>query len=346
MTHLPDTLPELRRAFAHESHAGVLLPWRRYPFPLDWASQFGVPAESLALHLEIGFGDGRYTVYRAQREPHHQFVGVEVSSASLQRALRKLKRAGLNNVRLIKVGAVFALRHLFEPHSLRALIVNFPDPWPKEKHIKRRLLQRSFFELASSRLAGTGTVNLATDHPEYLAFSECEAEASGLFQHRPAEPPEAVFETKYALKWKLQGKPLYYRVFEPLGGNTPDFPPLERESIMPHSLLTGALPEDVAFDKQVIAYGEGHVILHEIMRSLDGEDAVQERYLVRATVDEPDLRQQLLVVIQRRDGGELIVRLEPFGDPIITKTARGAVHGVTEWLLKVSPAIRVTRRAY
>ena len=320
-----------------------VLPWRRLTFPVDWAEQF----RAAPLHLEIGFGDGRYTVRRALEEPEAMFVGLEISSASIQRALAKVRRAGVDNVALLKVGANFAVKNLFAPQSLSSITVNFPDPWPKERHTNNRLLQRSFFELAASRLVPAGTLKLATDHPDYLLFALQEAEASGLFAAHEAEPPAAVFETKYALKWKGQGKPLFYRVFTYTGADTPEFPVLERPVSMPHALLEGALPQDVAFSKQVLPYGDGHVILHEVASSLGSDDAQEgERWLVRATIDEPDLKQQLLVVVKRRRADELIVRLESFGDPIITKTVRGAVHAVTEWLLHSPGELRVKERNY
>ena len=328
--------------------ATSLLPWRTLDFPVPWSHYFG----DAPLHLEVGFGDGRYTVRRALEEPDAGFVGLEISSASIQRAIRKVKKAELDNVRLLKIGANFAVRHLFAPDTLTSITVNFPDPWPKERHVKNRLLQRAFFGLAASRLVEGGAIKLATDHPEYLMFAQEEARASGLYALSEPEPPAAVFETKYALKWKGQGKPLYYQVFTYQGSATPDYPTLERPSTMPHALLTGTLPVDISFSKQVVPYADGHVILHEAARSLGADDTdtntvtPQEKWLVRATVDEPDLRQQLLVAVKRRGGDELIVRLESFGDPIITKTVRGAVHAVTEWLLGLPAELQVKERNY
>ena len=319
-----------------------LLSWRTLDFPIAWSHYFG----SSPLHLEVGFGDGRYTVRRALEEPEAGFVGLEISSASIQRAIRKVKKAELENVRLLKIGANFAVRHLFAPDSLTSITVNFPDPWPKERHVKNRLLQRSFFELAASRLVEGGAIKLATDHPEYLAFAQAEARASDLYTLSEPEPPQAVFETKYAMKWKGQGKPLYYQVFTYEGGATAGYPSLERVEIMPHALFSGALPAEITFSKKVLPYADGHVILHEAARSLGDEEDAREKWLVRATVDEPDLRQQLLVAVKRRSEDELIVRLESFGDPIITKTVRGAVHAVTEWLLSLPADLQVKERNY
>jgi len=240
---------------------------------------------------------------------------------------------------------------LFAPESLSSIVVNFPDPWPKEKHEKNRLLQDSFFKLAASRLKAGGSINLATDHPEYLAFAQSESQKSALYDMIEAEPPQAVFETKYALKWKTQGKPLFYQVFRYNGKTTPSYPILERPTLMPHALLQGDLPESTSFEKQVLEYADGHVILHEALASFgsdddDAADNPKEKWLVRVTIDEPDFKQQLLIAVKRRSENELIVRLEPFGDPVITKTTRGAVHAVTEWLLALPTGLRVLERNY
>jgi tRNA (guanine-N7-)-methyltransferase len=113
---------------------------------------------------------------------------------------------------------------------------------------------------------------------------------------------------------------------------------------MPHALIHGTPPDASGFAKRVLAYGGGHVVLHEIARSLGG-DRGDRRLLVRATVDEPDLTQQLLVVVQHRRDDEWIVRLESFGDPIVTPAVRGAVHAVTDWLERHAD-VRVAARNY
>ena len=356
-------------ADAREVGRLILLPWRRMPFPVPWEEVFasghrpprplsesfapGAPATDASsdhrpphaplhaplhvpLHLEIGFGDGRFTVRRALDEPDAHYVGLEISSASVQRARARVAREGAGNVRLLKVGANFALRNLFGPGTLTSIVVNFPDPWPKAKHVENRLLRRSFFELAATRLRVGGEIRLATDHPEYLGFARDQARCSGFFALHDAEPPPAVTETKYALKWRAQGKPLHYQIFRKAGAPSQAFPALERPSTMPHALLRGVIPSSIPFEKRVAPYGGGHVILHEVAVALPvqgASDAAGTRLLLRATVDEPDIRQQVLVVVQQRAADEAIVRIESFGDPIITEAVRGAVHLATEWLL-------------
>ncbi|CAN5669477.1 tRNA (guanosine(46)-N7)-methyltransferase TrmB [soil metagenome] len=327
----------------HETHDGLasvplhapepgelLVAWRRAPFPVDWDRAFG---RTGPLHLEVGFGDGRFTARRARDEPDGRFVGLEVSNVSVQRSLARLRRDGVENVRLLKLGAEFASRHLFARAALASVTVNFPDPWPKERHREHRLLRPAYFATLAARLERGGEVRLATDHLDYLAFACESATADGRYTLLDVEPPPAVFETKYATKWKGQGKPLYYQVFRLDRPADSALTPLERHPTMPHAFLTGTLPTTPAprLEKLVVPYGDGHVIVHEALRAVD--DA--ERWVFRATVDEPDLVQQVLVVAQRREGGELIVRLERFGDPLVTPTARGAVHAVTTWLADV-----------
>ena len=342
------------------SERSPLVAWRTLGFPADWDAAFGFAGP---LELEVGFGDGRFTVRRAASEPATRYVGLEVSSGSLQRALRRIKRHGLANVLIAKVGAEFALRELFAAGSLGGIVVNFPDPWPKEKHVKHRLLKRAFFELAATRLVPGGEVRLATDHEEYRDFATEQASESGLYDVTRPQPPEAVFETKYALKWRDLGKPLYYVVFKRNGSPARPVPHLERPREMPHALLTGALPPTSVLSKTVLRYGGGHVVLHEAAvvmppgsaapedsdlvedRSDRAALAAKPRWLVRATIEETDLKQQLLIMVQQRQPDEVIVRLETFGDPVITEAARGAVHAVTEWLI-ANTDLSIKRRSY
>lgn len=316
-----------------------LVTWRAGPFPLDFEAVLGSAGP---LHLEVGFGDGRYTSRRALEHPGERFVGIELSGVSVLRALRRMRRERVANVALLKGDARFILRHAFAPGALHSITVNFPDPWPKGRHEDNRLLNRGFFALAASRLVPGGRVLLATDHPGYLEFAREEAAASGFFAPGAGDPPAAVFETKYALKWRAQGLGLHYQPFERTGRAPEEFPILERPDEMPHSLLRGELPRPETFEKRVLPWEGGHVILHEAALTA-GEHG---RWLVRATVDEPELRQQVLLVLQKRGpGDELIVRLESFGDPIVTPAVRGAVHAVTEWALE-HPGVTLMDRRY
>ena len=337
-----DATSSFQEVLIDEAWPQSLIPWRKFYFPIDWNTQF--KNDNPNLHLEIGFGDGRYTVHRALRAPEDHFVGLEISSGSIQRAVKGIKRAGLDNVFVLKAAAEFAVQHLFTENSLESITVNFPDPWPKEKHEKNRLLQRSFYHLASTRLKPGGVIKLATDHPDYFEFACSEAIASGLYDLVDAEAPEAVFETKYALKWKEMGKPLFYKRFELKEKSQTEFPILQRGQEMPHSILKGTIPTEVPFEKQILEYSHGHVVLHEVSSSWSKQ--ARGRLLIRSTINEPHLKQQLLILVKQRQDEEIVVSLASFGDPIITKTTRGAIHAATEWLLSLDQGLTVERRDY
>jgi tRNA (guanine-N7-)-methyltransferase len=149
----------------------------------------GVRAQA-PLHLEVGFGDGRYTAARALAAPGDDHVGLEVSGTSVLRALRRLRRDGVGNVRILKAPAEIAVRQLFAPGTLSSITVNFPDPWPKERHEHHRLLRVPFFRLAATRVVPGGEIRLASDHLPYVEFARAEAARSGVATRvaRPAPP--------------------------------------------------------------------------------------------------------------------------------------------------------------
>lgn len=318
----------------------IVVPWRSGPFPRNWADDFG---RNGPLLLEIGFGNGVFTTQLAQQRPDLNIVGLEVATSSLVRTKKSVQNAAIPNIRLMKVDAFFGIQHLFGPETLDTIIVNFPDPWPKEKHTKHRLLQDRFYQVAATRLVPGGEIRLATDHPEYLSFAEEEARASGVFEVTSPEPPELAFNTKYAKRWKEEGKPLFYRVFVKTGTPTESYPPLQRSETMPHATLTGPQPTLPSFDKLVARTGNAAdtVIVHEAATV----DSPKTRVLFRVSVDEQDLHQQVLVVLQEREQDEYIVRLEPFGDPVITPAVRAAIGTVTDWL-EEEAGLSVTARHY
>ena len=119
------------------------------------------------LIVEIGSGIGEATAVLAAARPDHDVLALEVWKPGVADTLWRLAEAGADNVRLCSVDAVWVLEHLVEPEGLAELWTFFPDPWPKTRHHKRRLVDASFASLAASRLAAGATWRLATDWPHY-----------------------------------------------------------------------------------------------------------------------------------------------------------------------------------
>lgn len=158
---------EGRLTEAQERALANLLP--RYSFPeseaaVDLPAVFGRRAPTT---LEIGFGNGDSLLELARRHPERNYVGVEVHRPGVGRLLLRLEREGIRNVRIAMRDAVLVLRNEIADDSLDEILVYFPDPWPKKRHHKRRLLQSEFALLLSAKLLVGGRLELATDWPAY-----------------------------------------------------------------------------------------------------------------------------------------------------------------------------------
>ena len=121
------------------------------------------------LDLEIGCGKGRFLITTATRNPDRNFIGIERLLLRARTTSAKAARAGLTNVRILRIEASYALRYLLPASSVSVCHVFFPDPWPKRRHHRRRLVQPDFLDLLERILVPGGQINLATDHLDYLA---------------------------------------------------------------------------------------------------------------------------------------------------------------------------------
>ena len=181
--------------------------WPKYgiafmPELLDVSALFGRHAPRT---LEIGFGNGENLLALARAHSQRDFLGIEVHRPGVGRLLLALEACALANVRVICHDAVEVLAQQIAPQSLEEILILFPDPWPKKRHHKRRLIQRPFAELAASRLAPRGVLRVATDWQPYaLQILETLGAVAGLenlaadgaFVTRPPERAPTRFELR------------------------------------------------------------------------------------------------------------------------------------------------------
>jgi tRNA (guanine-N7-)-methyltransferase len=126
-------------------------------------------AKSQPLEADLGSGDGSFLVEYARRHPERNFIGVERLLGRARKLDRKGRRAGVANLRGVRIESAYFLEYLLPAHCAAALHVYFPDPWPKRKHQRRRLVNERFPVLAFQALAPGGAVYLRTDDEEYFA---------------------------------------------------------------------------------------------------------------------------------------------------------------------------------
>src|SRR5258706_12110216 len=204
MTHPPIrsfVLRQGRYSPAQQRAVAELMPRYGVPYraaPLDFARLFGRSAPVVA---EIGFGMGETTARIAAENPGTDFLAIEVHTPGVGSLLKQVDAGELANVRIVQHDAVEVLRDMVAADCLAAIHVFFPDPWPKKRHHKRRLLQPAFVELAAERLAPGGLMHVATDWRQYAeqALSVVSAGAGLLkTRHGLGPPPSHRPDTKVA----------------------------------------------------------------------------------------------------------------------------------------------------
>ena len=167
--------------------------------PADPLELDQVFARSSPRTLEIGFGDGEVLVAMATAAPQHDFLGVEVHEPGVGHCLLGLEQAGVTNVRLIRHDAMEVLQSWLPANSLDRVNLFFPDPWPKKRHHKRRIVQPMFLGFVAKALKNDGLLHLATDWVPYAEHMEETLAASANFSrenHGPQDRPETKFQRR------------------------------------------------------------------------------------------------------------------------------------------------------
>ena len=168
--------------------------------PLDFAAIFARRAPVIA---EIGFGMGETTALIAADHPQNDYLAIEVHSPGVGSLLKHIEERALTNVRIVQHDAAEVFRDMVPSGSLAGVHLFFPDPWPKKRHHKRRLLQPAFVELLADRLQAGGYLHVATDWQDY-AYQALEMLASvgalrntaERFAPRPQSRPQTKFERR------------------------------------------------------------------------------------------------------------------------------------------------------
>ena len=178
--------------------------------PINWAELFGSPNP---VELEIGFGKGTFLVEQSKLRPEINFFGLEYARFYWRYASDRLRRNGCLNVRTVRAEAGYFLGEFVPDASLSVLHIYFPDPWPKKRHHKRRLIQEKFVPVIHRILAPAGRIQIVTDHAGYFEQIEPVIRNSGLKvvdYNRPGSAADGEFVgTNFERKYRHEGRPFY-----------------------------------------------------------------------------------------------------------------------------------------
>jgi tRNA (guanine-N7-)-methyltransferase len=144
----------------------ILLPesFLKEPTLVDWNALFG---QDRPVEVEIGSGKGTFLVHRAAARPDVNFLGIEWARQFCQYAADRMRRRGLSNVRMLRCDAEPLFAQRIPDNSLQRVHIYFPDPWPKSRHIRRRLIKPPFIEMVHRKLRIGGQLAVVTDHMNY-----------------------------------------------------------------------------------------------------------------------------------------------------------------------------------
>jgi len=181
----------------------------------DWRAVF---ENENSLQLEVGFGNGKFLIEMAACEPDSNFVGMDFYHKGIRKVITRINKLQMKNTRIVYGDAREKISLLFEDESLDKIYINFPDPWPKKRHYKRRLIKPPFVDLVTRKLVSGGEVHLATDNEPYaleiLEFFEAQAQlknklGAGVFRGDRGNLPKSKYENNFINR----GDKIYYLDF-------------------------------------------------------------------------------------------------------------------------------------
>lgn len=177
-----------------------------YLEPLDWRLVFG---NDRPVEIDVGCGKGGFLVWAAQQRLSHNFLGVDRQMIRIRKTDSKVRRAGVANVRLLRIESSYLITKLLPVGAVTAYHIFFPDPWPKRRHAPRRLFNAGFARDLDRTLRPGGAVNVATDDANYFAQIQRVARESGRFDEAEPEALPVEARTEFEQLFLAQGLPVF-----------------------------------------------------------------------------------------------------------------------------------------
>ena len=178
----------------------------------DWEELFD---NRNPLNLEVGFGVGNFIIEMGIREPNENFIGIDFYHKGIRKVITRIAKYEICNARIVYGDAKEKIPLLFAPEELNRVYINFPDPWPKKRHHKRRLIKPNFIKILAEKLKCSGEIHIATDHEAYameiLDFFEKDRllknkNGLGTFLFQK----EGIPKSKYEKKFISAGERIFY----------------------------------------------------------------------------------------------------------------------------------------
>ncbi|GJL80065.1 MAG: tRNA (guanine-N(7)-)-methyltransferase [Nitrospinaceae bacterium] len=170
---------------------------------LNWKTVF---ENDNPLNLEVGFGNGKFLIEMAAREPESNFIGMDFYHKGIRKAITRINKLQMQNIRIVYGDAKEKIPYFFKDEDLSKIYINFPDPWPKKRHYKRRLIKPPFIDMITEKLMPGGEIHVATDSEPYaleiLDFLEGHSPLKnqigpGVFRGSRGDLPRSKYENNF-----------------------------------------------------------------------------------------------------------------------------------------------------
>lgn len=174
--------------------------------PLDISAAF---ARHAPLEVDVGSGEGSFLLALAQQRSNHNFLGIERLLGRVRKTCRRAARLGLENVRILRLENSYSVRFMMPPSSVTTFHILFPDPWPKRRHWRRRLIQPDFLDAVSAALVTHGELRIKTDDAPYFAYIREVLKARSDFRETMWPDEEEYPQTDFERGFVARGLPIY-----------------------------------------------------------------------------------------------------------------------------------------
>lgn len=291
-----------------------------------------ISGRQAAVAVEVGFGGGEYLAWWAAGNPETDFYGIEQPADCIFRAARRFEDADLCNVHLVRGDARYLLRELFAPGSLQHVLMQFPMPWPKDKHAKHRVSSPGFAATLADVLSADGIFELVTDQEWYAHDADRFFAANPSFTSEALEVnPDRPFRTRYETKW-LEERRSIYRLVVRLKTAAPA-PRLLLDPAMDTFALQPPVSDATVRSLRGSRFKEGESVA-EVKEVLQAEDG----WVLRTVASDGSFSQMFHIRIRNKADGRCLLKVDEVPRPYYTKAVRFALQATSAELNGARPA--------
>ena len=282
------------------------------------------PLDLPDLEVEIGFGRGDFIVKLAKENPDKNFLGIEISQISVEKLMKRVEREGLKNVYCANVDAYWGFYFLFKDNYVQNIYMNYPDPWFKKRHHKRRLTKPERLYMFAKKIRIGGEIRIRTDNYDFLEFTKESAQLLECFEIKESVLDVKEPLTKYEQKWLSMGRTLYKLTLKKI--REPKFiqhPTVEEvKELFPVKVAVKNVDPKKLEGREVKLEEEVYFKTFKVWQR-DGE------FLVECLLSEKGYLQKFFIQVKKKEDG-YVIDVSPYSEVLRTRNLQRSVKTVAE----------------